>query len=236
MCLNHSTSDEDAENGSYTYTNHYYYDVLPDYIFSENGKILEVGCGDGASQIASRHAERFQNSDYLGLDLRTDIKPKLNVIEANVLDYETQQTFDTVLAIAVVEHIPFSAWPKLFEKLKNMVRPGGYLAVLVPHDERLSNYIDSVDYHHCLTQYPEGDLGVPCHVVHGITGHVMSHFLPSARNIELRRRIRFRDEGESRVKAVFRFIRRFFTGHSYVWDGLKRKKYVLLSIWKKIES
>ncbi|MFW9890115.1 MAG: class I SAM-dependent methyltransferase [Candidatus Thorarchaeota archaeon] len=231
-----SSNDGASDDSTYTYTNHYYYDVLPDYIFPEKPTILEIGCGDGASQLASRHADKFRNAEYLGLDLRTDIAPKLNVIEGDILDFESDQTFDIVLAIAVIEHIPFSAWPKLFRKMKGFVRPGGYLAVLVPHDERLSEYVDSADYHYCLEHYPDGEHGVPCHVVHGITSHVISHFVPSATNIELRRQVRFREAGESRIKAALRFIRRFFAGHPYVWDGLRRKKYVLLSIWKKNEA
>lgn len=219
---------------TYTYTNTYYYDLLPDYIFRENGTILEFGSGDGNSQVESRHASFFMSEGYVGIDIRTDISPKINIINSDVFEYETDTKFDTVLAIAVIEHIPFSYWPKLFDKLKSLTKEGGYIVILVPHDERLSDYITSEDYDHCLKHYPVVGHGVPCHVVHGITEKVLQHFLPGADVIEVRRKLNFREEGEGLLRPTLRFVKRVLTRHKYIREF--RKRYLLIAIWKNVNE
>ena len=221
---------------TYTYSNTYYYDLLPNNIFRENGTILEMGCGDGNSQVESRHKSHFLGKGYIGLDIRSDISPKINIMNADVFDYDTDDKFDTVLAIAVIEHIPFSNWPKLFDKLKTWTKKDGYMGILVPHDERLSDYITSLDYEHCLKHYPVLGHGVPCHVVHGITEKVLRHFLPGADVFEVRRKLNFREEGEGLLRPSLRFVKRVLTRHKYIRDWWFRKRYLLVAIWKNTDQ
>lgn len=195
-----------------------------------------MGCGDGNSQIESRHKSHFLNNGYVGLDIRSDLASKINIVNADVFDYETDKKFDAVLAIAVIEHIPFSYWPKLFDKLKSWTNEGGYIAILVPHDEMLTEYITSVDYKHCLEHYPVVNHGVPCHVVHGINGKVLQHFLPRAEIIEVRRKLHFREKGEGLIRPTLRFIKRILTRHKYIRMWWFRKKYVIMAIWKNEDT
>lgn len=216
-------------------TNSEYYDLIPDRVFSDGGSILELGSGDGSSQLGSRHADRFRR-DYLGIDFRDDLTPLLNVVQENFLDFETSERYDLVLAIAVLEHIPLSCWPLLFEKMSQWVKSGGHVVVLVPHDEQLRSYVTSEDYNFCKKNYPVIGYGGPCHVVHGITPKVLRHFLPAACVSEVRHHIVFRDPQESLVRASARFVKRLLTGHRFVWRGLRRKKHLLVAIWRKSEE
>jgi len=209
--------------------NSYYYDLLPDYILSD--KILEIGPGNGVSQLTSRHQKRFLEADYLGIDLRTPPEDcRLRVLEGDVFEYTTSDHYGTVLAIAVVEHIPISKWPKLFKKLKSWVAPGGYLAVLVPDDERLESYVRSNDLKYYLKHYPPH---VNCHVVFGITPSVLRVFMSGSKIRRIRRRLLLRQPNEPLGRSLLRFFRRVLTLHPYAWDGIMRKKELLLAIWRK---
>ncbi|MCK5239734.1 MAG: methyltransferase domain-containing protein [Candidatus Thorarchaeota archaeon] len=209
--------------------NSVYYNMIPDYVFAD--KMIEIGPGDGTSQLTSRHKDKFLSSDYIGIDLRPSGPDSLlKIVEGDLLEYETSETYGTVFAIAVAEHIQVSKWAALFEKLKSWVAPGGYLIVLVPDDERVEDFIKGKDLKYYHEHYPPN---VNCHVVFGINPNVLKYYMPGARVNRIRRQILLREPGEPMKRVVGRFLKRMVKGHHYAWDGILRKKHVLLGIWKK---
>jgi len=212
-----------------------YYDSIPDYVFGKT--ILDIGSGDGSSQLNSVHKDKFLLADYFGLDIRANILDnKMNIIHGDIVDFEFQkeQVWDTILAIAVVEHIPFSEWELLFEKLRSWVAPNGYLVVMTPSAEKLDKYIHSKDYSSHKNN-PLYGLNSPsnCHVVFDITPKILRFVMPNAKVKELRCSvfdIPFREEGESVWWATLRLVKRIITLHPYIRKIGKKKH--LLAIWK----
>jgi len=73
--------------------------------------ILEVGVGTG--RIGSLVCERWPNATYTGIDIsptriveaRANLPERAQLVEADLLDYEPQRTFDLVLAVEVLMHV-----------------------------------------------------------------------------------------------------------------------------------
>lgn len=215
-----------------------YYDDIPDYVFGKT--ILDIGSGDGSSQLQSIHKDKFLSADYLGLDVRAPIlDKKMHIFSADIVnfEFETKRVWDTILAIAVMEHIPFSKWELLFEKLCSWVSPNGYLVVMTPSAENINNYIYSKDYLSHKNN-PMYGLNSPsnCHVVFDITPKLLRFVMPKAKIKELRCSISdipFREDGESFLWAIGRLIKRILTFHPYFYQHIRkigRKKH-LLAIW-----
>ena len=205
-----------------------YYDLIPKELFFDGCAILDIGANEGKNQLASRYAKFFVDASfYEGIEIRKLPNNGLNIFNMDVLDYIPSKKFDLIICMAVVEHIAFSSWPCFISNMKKWLNTKGFIVLLVPHDELLNDYITSLDYQKCL------DSGMPCHVVHGITKKVIELFLPNTYFIIRRYPIRFREPDESILRSVLRFVKRFFTGHPYVWNGILRRKYHLIAVWKK---
>ncbi len=95
--------------------------------------VLEVGCGIGA--LARRLAARARR--VLAIDLSPRMvevarrcsagHDNLEVREADLMAWEAPGTFDAVVSIAAVHHLPFEV---AVSRLAALVRPGGQLLVL----------------------------------------------------------------------------------------------------------
>jgi SAM-dependent methyltransferase len=97
-------------------------------------RILEVG--SGAAGITA-----FLNFPVVGVDRafeRTEAlaTPYLTRIEASAdtLPFD-DASFDVVLSLEMLEHIPADARPKVLRELFRMLRPGGRMVVTFPADE-----------------------------------------------------------------------------------------------------
>lgn len=196
-----------------------YVNLIPDYVFGDT--LLDVGAGIGFSQLNSRHKEKFRelndNGSYLGIEIEIIGDPLLNMKEIDILQFETNKKFDTVLAISVLEHISYRKWPVLAKKLKSWINKGGYLVIIVPAKEKIDGRLDqsNIDYYNQ-------------HVVFGVTKKVLKHFYPNS--MILTRKISvFRREGESFVHAVGRLIKRCVLSRPYYLS--KEDAYIV--IWKR---
>lgn len=101
----------------------------------DNATILELGCGAGipsTRKLAERH-------DVLGIDLsqqqielaRTNV-PKARFEKADITELDFPEgTFDGIVALYSILHIPRAEQPALFAKIARWLRPGGlFLASL----------------------------------------------------------------------------------------------------------
>ena len=91
------------------------------------GKILDVGCGEGVLVEEYRH----KGWDIEGLDLNyeSEFVRRGDVRGLPYLD----ATFDIVLFLDTLEHLPFIDQPKSLTEIGRVLKPGGYVVISVPN-------------------------------------------------------------------------------------------------------
>ena len=185
------------------------HDLIPDYVFGES--LLDIGADLGANQLGSRHRKKFitlsNNGAYLGIDIKQRELPLLKIIEQDIFTWKTDRKFDTILMVEVIEHIQFRDWVKLFEKVKSLLNPNGYLYLSTPANEKLQNYLKNAE----KTILGEDNYSdyYQCHVVFGITKKVIRYFLPNAK-IGTYYRKRWK-QGHGKIMSFARIVKRIIT-------------------------
>ena len=107
--------------------------ALLGFLPSPCGRVLEVGCGDGA---LTRHVARRARS-VLALDLSPEMirlarsrsvgQPNIEYRVADVTAADLPwRAFDVVLSVATLHHVPLAS---TIERLADAVRPGGLLVI-----------------------------------------------------------------------------------------------------------
>lgn len=94
-------------------------------------RILEVGCSCGGTLLKLKH--KFPNSKLYGVELNSsaaevasliaEVK-SFNIEEEKSLSYYKEQSFDYIIFADVLEHL-VDPW-KIVEKMKSLLKPGGY--------------------------------------------------------------------------------------------------------------
>jgi 2-polyprenyl-3-methyl-5-hydroxy-6-metoxy-1,4-benzoquinol methylase len=99
--------------------------------FKPPGRVLEIGCGAGA--LVSQLRECWPESEILGIDLDRAAVAAGQVRGVNVrvgtID-EIDDSFDAIISVAVMEHLKSPA--EFLGKVRNLVKPGGWAAIIVP--------------------------------------------------------------------------------------------------------
>ena len=108
-----------------------------------NGKILDLGFGDGISlkkltQIVDNHVGSItllEGAESLVAKAREDYGHQVNVIHTLFENYKNVDFFDFIIASHVLEHVdkPLAILENLFEN----ARPGGILVGVVPNKDSL---------------------------------------------------------------------------------------------------
>lgn len=189
--------------------------------------VLDIGSGDGTTNIHSIHGEWFKRLDaegrYLGVDAQKFDKTLLTNIldETNIQDFDTPKTFDCILCLHVLEHVPFEDWGIIFEKIKKWLRPNGYLIVGVPYKQGRKDY---------KMQYPP-PVG---HVTFDITEETFEPYIGGLilRDVEIVVSNTFNGDGANIIWASLRWLKRFLTMHPYRKNGLA----ILLRYQKTVEE
>ena len=197
--------------------NRFYYNIIPDYVFPKNGSILELGCGDGTSQLQSRHAEKFKTLEYVGIDKRTDLEKNLNIVTADIRNYQPEFKHDLLLAIATLEHIPFSYWENLKWLIDVDTVKNGYVVIVVPDNQKLEEYYNSKDYK-LAYQYNS------IHEVFSISKDFLEKWLPNIQIKRIHKPVKWK--GKNVFTSVFRWFQCLLTRKF-------RKRYILLGVWQK---
>jgi len=108
------------------------------------GDILDIGCADGT--FTKIIFDKAKPRKIIGIDIvKSSIdyarkkfrkNKKMNFLVADGLNLPfDKNSFEAVFALEVVEHCPFPK--KLLSEAKRVLKPGGYLIVLVPTDNFL---------------------------------------------------------------------------------------------------
>jgi len=132
--------------------------------------ILEIGCGWGGF---ATYAARTRGCRVTGISLsREQLRyacdhvqgtPEAALTEFKYLDYrDLQGTYDAVVSVEMFEAVGESYWPSFFRKLRDVVRPGGLIALqsITIGDAYFADYRIKTDF---IQQYifPGGMLPSP---------------------------------------------------------------------------
>ena len=193
------------------------YNQVPDYCFKDGGSILDVGCMSGLNALISKHRNYFleaeANKSYQGVDLLVYPKNYLDpIIIDDLREFWTDESFNLVLALHVMEHIEIEYWNRIICKLQHFVKPGGFLVIGVPYKSR------------------DPEVENP-HVVFDIDENMIRDFLPRINIYKHRKSYpHFREPNESLVWAIGRFFWRIVTRHDYRW---RIQSEAMVVVWKK---
>ncbi len=105
--------------------------VAMDYFSSfikPGGLVLDIGCGVGVA-ISVLAKKGF---GVVGIEISSKMSefaqkrnPEANVIVGDFLEIELNDKFDAVLAFAFIHLFPKAEMPKIFDKIKSILEPGG---------------------------------------------------------------------------------------------------------------
>ncbi|MFA5172937.1 MAG: class I SAM-dependent methyltransferase [Candidatus Paceibacterota bacterium] len=98
------------------------------FFIKSKGLILDVGCGVGvAMNILAKKGFKL-----IGLDLSQKMidfakkrNPGIKIIKGDFLKTEFDEKFDAILTFAFIHLFPKSEVPKIFDKIKSILKPGG---------------------------------------------------------------------------------------------------------------
>jgi len=189
-----------------------HYNDISEDVLQGSKTILEFGPATGLNHLISIHRDFFIKNNkagrYLGIDLEPYEERYFNIQQGDIRYFQTDQKFDIVLALHVIEHIEFDQWASVLEKLCSFVASGGYLILGTPHNEPPNT--------------------TELHLVWRITPTTFLDFLPDAEFKEVRNKYPFAEDGARFAWALLRFIKRWLTRHPYVRPYAR-----LLVVWKK---
>jgi len=103
------------------------YPFLQKYI-PEKSDVLEVGCAEGGLlEIFQAHGH-----DVVGVEISRDRakKAKVDVIGIDICGYNTDERFDLIIMVDVIEHIANKG--SVFRKVRYLLKPAGYLYITFP--------------------------------------------------------------------------------------------------------
>ena len=199
-----------------------HYDEIPRYCLGDN--ILDVGSSDGQGALLSRHREHFLDNHYLGIDIQAFDKYYLPVMTGDILQFNTDMKFDTILLLHVLEHIELEIWPKLFTCLQDMLTLDGFLVVNVPLLQK-NTYMRKDHMSHVVAKIDEELLSQFCE---------FRRFKRVGKSPILQH---FRDPGESLLWAISRFIFRIITHHPHsVLRTMRRQPPRLVAIYQGMKE
>ena len=103
------------------------------------GRILDVGCGDGGFLLLSeKNGFRGTGFDYDSRMIELARRAGLADVEAAEFEQFCAKRrpgeFDFIPLFDVLEHTPKPHW--FLESLKNLLKPGGYVAITLPNGQR----------------------------------------------------------------------------------------------------
>jgi 2-polyprenyl-3-methyl-5-hydroxy-6-metoxy-1,4-benzoquinol methylase len=138
------------------------------------GSILDVGAAE--STLAFSLASLGYDLTALDLHPYPLAHPRLRSIEADILEWETDRTFDAVVCVSTLEHIGLGAYgddptnagdradAQALDRMRSLTRPEGILVLTVPFgeasgDETQRSY-DRADIERLLEQWTLEDLTI----------------------------------------------------------------------------
>ena len=134
--------------------NNWIFEQIKPYL---GNSVLEVGCGNGNFTVFLAK----ECSSVMGIDLDSEYvelartrlqqktlaqKTEINIIQGDVLELDTDQRFDAIALLDVLEHIEDDV--AILQKLNRLLKPGGNLIVKVPALNSLYGEMDRAIGHY----------------------------------------------------------------------------------------
>lgn len=100
--------------------------------------MADVGTGDG--RLVKEFAVKFNDKEVCGIDyserainLARGLNPKLNFLNADIINDNVGKSFDALTLIEVFEHIPLDITSDFVKALSKLLNTNGVLLLTVPH-------------------------------------------------------------------------------------------------------
>lgn len=119
-----------------------YYQAISCVENSKGGILLDLACGDGTlTQIFTKYFDRVVGVDASGKQLEKAklLLPKIKFIESLIEDFETNERFDSIFMINVLEHVNDPV--HVLKKVSGFLSDDGVLVVHVPNLEAVNRKI-----------------------------------------------------------------------------------------------
>lgn len=145
------------------FTNFYIHDLLAENFFLQNKKALDFGCGVGTT------CTLFNPEKYLGVDIN---QARINYAKKLYPNYQFQalnhkgqlpfrkNSFDLILIIAVLHHIPQPELTTLLDDFRQILKPNGRIISIEPCfsakaklNNLLMDFLDNGDYIRSKQEY-----------------------------------------------------------------------------------
>ncbi|MBK7377413.1 MAG: class I SAM-dependent methyltransferase [Ignavibacteriales bacterium] len=147
-------------------------ELFKEFDFSKDTRIADIGCGSGA--VLHRLKDELGFTKTNGFDLNNsniDFARRFRNIEienVDVYDMGGEQLYDIVITTENIEHV--SDPQKYLKQIQKIIKPGGYLLLTTPHNDKLAtklmglsgdhfcapnhqNYFNSINLTNLLNQY-----------------------------------------------------------------------------------
>jgi len=112
-------------------------------------KALDVGCGAGR-WCAFLHDKGYET---VGIDLQSKLielnrqrHPDIEFKCVSIQDFEVGREFDLISSVTVLQHNPFNEQEKVIQKMRELIKPGGYVIILENiHDQGPQLFSNSIE-------------------------------------------------------------------------------------------
>jgi 2-polyprenyl-3-methyl-5-hydroxy-6-metoxy-1,4-benzoquinol methylase len=97
--------------------------------------VLDAGCGDGRlSRELHRAGLAVTGVDYSdqAVAFARAFNPEVEFVAADLAGLELHRSYDTVVFVETLEHLPPGSAPRVLERLRHHLAAGGHLIVTVP--------------------------------------------------------------------------------------------------------
>lgn len=115
--------------------------------FKKNGRILDIGCGDGTvtkavtDALASETIAIDVSEQAVRVAQETNPSSNITYLVSNIESYGSEKKFDGILMFELIEHIFRPA--EVLAKLRALLNEGGVLLISTPNDKRMTRRIKS---------------------------------------------------------------------------------------------
>ncbi|MFQ5915709.1 MAG: class I SAM-dependent methyltransferase [Nitrospinota bacterium] len=100
---------------------------------ARNGTALDVGCGTGRwSRYLKEHGYSATGIDIRDqvIKLARNLSPDINYLNQSIETFHTEQPFDLISSVEVIQHFPPEEQAMTIRKLRQVLKLGGYAIIL----------------------------------------------------------------------------------------------------------